>query len=115
MVQLVPLPWLAHGARKELAQQSSGHMGGFCVQIYAKGSRAVLPYINKLGTALKRGANGIAGQSSHLDVGHLLSEDQRQGGASGKKPHTQTPKKTTTNQKRVATVVGLAGKQPHVG
>lgn len=76
--------------------------GRFCIRSYAEGSRAALPDINMLGTALKRGANGIGGQSSSLDVGHerrhLLSEDQRQGGAS---------KKT-----QMVTVEGSAAKQP---
>lgn len=36
--------------------------GRFCLGSYTKGSRAALPDINMLGTALKRGANGIGGQ-----------------------------------------------------
>lgn len=53
----------------------------------------MLPVINILGTALKRGANGIGGQHGSLDVGHerrhLLSEDQRRGGTAVKKEWLQ--------------------------
>lgn len=79
-----------------------GKEGASKAQGCTKGSRAALPVINMLGTALKKGANGIGGQHGSLDVGHerrhLLSEDQRQGGA--------------TVKKRMATVEGSAAEQP---
>ena len=82
MVWMVPPPRPTHGARKEPAQRSPGQVGkGRVLHLeFTKGSRAALPDINMFGTALKRGANGIGGQSSSLDVGHekrhLLSKDQ---------------------------------------
>lgn len=91
MVWMVSPPWPAHGARKEPAHRSPGQVGKVGV-LHLELHQGVQGStdINMLGTALKRRANGIGGQSSSLDVGHerrcLLSEDQRRrGGASVKK------------------------------